>query len=255
MTKHWPDDRTKVTAGRLVIDRVHEDQDLVDRSMFDPTKVPAGHRALERPRAALPLGVLHRVPEAPAGRDQAGHQARVAAPRPSYPSRGWPSPRPACAGCAPRRSCATSCARRGCTASDLVLPLFVQSKAGREPIAALPGIDRLSISAAVEEAGAAQALGLPAVLLFGIPDRKDAEGTGAYDDEGIVQLATRAIKEAHPELARHDRRLPLRVHRPRPLRPRRRRTATSTTTRASSSSRAPRSRTRARAPTSSRRAT
>jgi porphobilinogen synthase len=85
-------------------------------------------------------------------------------------------------------------------ASDLVLPLFVQAKAGREPIGALPGVDRLSISAAVEEAGAAQALGLPAVLLFGIPDRKDAEGTGAYDDEGIVQLATRAIKEAHPEL-------------------------------------------------------
>ncbi len=86
------------------------------------------------------------------------------------------------------------------TVSDLVLPLFVQSKPGREPIASLPGIDRLSISAAVEEAGAAQALALPAVLLFGIPDRKDPEGTGAYDDEGIVQLATRAIKDAYPEL-------------------------------------------------------
>ncbi|MEA2191779.1 MAG: porphobilinogen synthase [Solirubrobacteraceae bacterium] len=87
--------------------------------------------------------------------------------------------------------------------SDLVLPLFVQGigpARPREPIAALPGVDRLSISAAVEEAGAAQALGLPAVLLFGIPDRKDAAGTGAYDDEGIVQLATRAIKDAHPEL-------------------------------------------------------
>jgi porphobilinogen synthase len=85
-------------------------------------------------------------------------------------------------------------------ASDLVLPLFVQAAAGRTPIAALPGVQRLSISAAVEEAGAARALGLPAVLLFGIPDRKDAGGTGAYDDEGIVQLATRAIKDAHPEL-------------------------------------------------------
>jgi len=87
--------------------------------------------------------------------------------------------------------------------SDLVLPLFVQAigpTRTREPIAALPGVQRLSISAAVEEAGAAQALGLPAVLLFGIPDRKDAAGTGAYDDEGIVQLATRAIKDAHPEL-------------------------------------------------------
>jgi porphobilinogen synthase len=87
------------------------------------------------------------------------------------------------------------------SASDLVLPLFVQSGiSGRTPIAALPGIDRLSISAAVAEAGAAQALGLPAVLLFGIPEYKDPEGTGAYDDEGVVQLATRAIKEAHPEL-------------------------------------------------------
>jgi porphobilinogen synthase len=86
-------------------------------------------------------------------------------------------------------------------ASDLVLPLFVQSGiGGRSAIASLPGIDRLSISAAVEEAGAARALGLPAVLLFGIPEDKDAEGTGAYDDEGIVQLATRAIKEAHPDL-------------------------------------------------------
>ena len=88
------------------------------------------------------------------------------------------------------------------SASDLVLPLFVQAAEGRVPIASLPGVDRLSISPAVEEAGAAKALGLPAVLLFGIPhdDDKDAEGTGAYDDEGIVQLATRAIKEAHPDL-------------------------------------------------------
>src|SRR4051794_34433129 len=64
----------------------------------------------------------------------------------------------------------------------------------------MPGVDRLSISQVVAEAGDAAALGLPAVLLFGIPADKDAEGTGAYDDEGIVQLATRAIKEAHPDL-------------------------------------------------------
>src|SRR5712664_2339645 len=70
----------------------------------------------------------------------------------------------------------------------------------REPIAAMPGIDRLSISAAVEEAGEAAALGIPAVLLFGVPAEKDPEGTGAYDDEGVVQLATRAIKDAHPDL-------------------------------------------------------
>jgi porphobilinogen synthase len=64
----------------------------------------------------------------------------------------------------------------------------------------MPGVDRLSISAAVDEAGAAAALGIPAVLLFGIPDHKDEEGSGAWDDEGVVQLATRAIKEAHRDL-------------------------------------------------------
>jgi porphobilinogen synthase len=87
---------------------------------------------------------------------------------------------------------------------DLVLPLFVEAAPadprGRTPIASMPGVDRLSISAAVQEAGEAHALGLPGVLLFGIPEHKDAEGTGAYDDEGVVQLATRAIKDAYPEL-------------------------------------------------------
>ena len=87
------------------------------------------------------------------------------------------------------------------SASDLVLPLFVEAGLeARTPIEAMPGVERLSISQAVVEAGAAQALQIPAVLLFGIPAHKDAEGTGAYDDEGIIQLATRAIKEAHPDL-------------------------------------------------------
>jgi porphobilinogen synthase len=84
---------------------------------------------------------------------------------------------------------------------DFVMPLFVEAGLdGRSAIAAMPGVDRLSISAAVDEAGEIAALGIPAVLLFGIPDHKDEEGTGAYDDEGIVQLATRAIKQAHPDL-------------------------------------------------------
>ncbi len=64
----------------------------------------------------------------------------------------------------------------------------------------MPGIDHLSIAHAVEEAGEARARGIPAVLLFGLPAAKDEFGTGAYDDEGIIQLATRAIKDAHPEL-------------------------------------------------------
>jgi porphobilinogen synthase len=85
-------------------------------------------------------------------------------------------------------------------ARHLVLPMFVTHEAGRTPIAAMPGVDRLSIDAAVEEAGEAAAAGIPAVLLFGIPADKDEEGSGAWDDEGVVQLAIRAIKAAHPDL-------------------------------------------------------
>ncbi len=85
-------------------------------------------------------------------------------------------------------------------ASDLVMPYFVHTEPGRRPIAAMPGVERLSIDELVHEAGECHALGLPAVLLFGIPAEKDPEGSGAWDDEGIVQLATRALKAAHPEL-------------------------------------------------------
>jgi porphobilinogen synthase len=85
--------------------------------------------------------------------------------------------------------------------SHLVYPMFVElGTDSRTPIEAMPGIERLSISHAVEEAGEAEALGIPAVLLFGIPAQKDEQASGAYDDEGVVQLAVRAIKEAHPDL-------------------------------------------------------
>ncbi len=85
--------------------------------------------------------------------------------------------------------------------ADFVYPMFVAHGVDRrEPIPAMPGIDHLSIGHAVAEAGEAKALGIPAVLLFGLPAAKDEEGSGAWDDEGIVQLATRAIKEAHPDL-------------------------------------------------------
>jgi porphobilinogen synthase len=86
------------------------------------------------------------------------------------------------------------------SAADLVYPMFVQLGEGRTPVEAMPGIERMSISNAVEEAGEARALGIPAVLLFGVPAEKDEQGSGAYDDEGVVQLAVRALKEAHPEL-------------------------------------------------------
>ena len=83
----------------------------------------------------------------------------------------------------------------------LVLPMFVVAGgARRTPIATMPGVDHLSIDGAVEEAAAAAALGIPAVLLFGLPADKDEQGSGAWDDEGVIQLATRAIKAAHPDL-------------------------------------------------------
>jgi porphobilinogen synthase len=86
-------------------------------------------------------------------------------------------------------------------ADRLALPLFVsETVTGQERIEGMPGVERLSVSAAVEEAREAAALGLAAVLLFGIPAEKDAEGSGAWDEEGAVQLAIAAIKQALPQL-------------------------------------------------------
>ena len=64
----------------------------------------------------------------------------------------------------------------------------------------MPGIERFSISELVGEASDLQAAGLGAVILFGIPAEKDEAGSGAYDSEGVVQMAVRALKEAHPDL-------------------------------------------------------
>ncbi|MEX1141856.1 MAG: porphobilinogen synthase [Thermoleophilaceae bacterium] len=87
------------------------------------------------------------------------------------------------------------------SAAHLMQPLFVElGTDSRTPIEGMPGVERLSISHAVEEAGVVKELGIPAVLLFGVPADKDEQGSGAYDEEGVVQLAVRAIKEAHPDL-------------------------------------------------------
>ncbi len=86
-------------------------------------------------------------------------------------------------------------------ADRLVLPLFVSETASApEPIEGMPGVERLPVAAAVREAHAAASLGLAAVLLFGVPAEKDLEGSGAWDEEGAVQLAIAAIKRALPEL-------------------------------------------------------
>src|ERR1700730_15872275 len=84
------------------------------------------------------------------------------------------------------------------SAARLIAPMFVATDAA--PIESMPGVSRLTITDAVAAAGELAALGVPGVLLFGIPDHKDAEGSGAWDDEGAVQLAVRAIQRAHPAL-------------------------------------------------------
>src|SRR4029079_8982243 len=85
--------------------------------------------------------------------------------------------------------------------AHLVQPLFVVSGEGvREPVPSMPGVDRFSISELVSEAEEIAAAGIRAVLLFGIPFDKDEQGSGAYDSEGVVQMATRALKDAQPDL-------------------------------------------------------
>ena len=85
---------------------------------------------------------------------------------------------------------------------DLILPLFVRpGKNARRPIRSMPGQFQLSVDLAAKEAKEAARLGIPAVILFGIPSRKDEQGSEAYDPDGIVQRAIREIKNKAPELA------------------------------------------------------
>ena len=80
--------------------------------------------------------------------------------------------------------------------SDLIYPLFVTvGRDRREEIASMPGQSRLSVDLLVKEAAEAKLLGIPAVILFGVPDKKDERGTGAYDPNGIVQQAVRVLKD------------------------------------------------------------
>ncbi len=87
------------------------------------------------------------------------------------------------------------------TPSHLVAPLFVEEGLdGRAPIEAMPGQSRLGLAALVEEARELRSAGVPAVLLFGIPSAKDEHGSGAYDDQGVVQEAIQRLKDAVPEM-------------------------------------------------------
>jgi porphobilinogen synthase len=84
---------------------------------------------------------------------------------------------------------------------NLILPLFVVEGSGvREPIASMPGVLRFSVDRVVDEAKRVSDLGVPAVILFGIPEDKDPVGTGADAANGIVQRAVSAIKRSVPDL-------------------------------------------------------
>ncbi len=84
---------------------------------------------------------------------------------------------------------------------DLVLPLFaVEGRGVREPVSSMPGVFRHSVDELVSEAKLVEDLGIPAVILFGIPADKDARGSGADHADGIVQRAVAAVKQATPGL-------------------------------------------------------
>lgn len=85
--------------------------------------------------------------------------------------------------------------------AQLVLPLFVRpGRRVRQPISSMPGVFQLSLDEMLREVTAARQAGVPAVLLFGIPENKDAQASGAYADNGIVQQAVRLLKKELPEL-------------------------------------------------------
>lgn len=86
--------------------------------------------------------------------------------------------------------------------TDLIDPLFVVPGSGseRRPIASLPGVSQLTVDALRAEAEQIFSLGIPAVLLFGLPERKDERASGAYAEDGIVQRAVRALKADNPDL-------------------------------------------------------
>src|SRR3990167_4548980 len=87
------------------------------------------------------------------------------------------------------------------TVQNLVYPLFVVPGEGvRKEISSMPGVFNLSVDELVKECREVKQLGLPAVILFGIPEAKDEAGSGAYAEDGIVQRATRGLKKEVPEL-------------------------------------------------------
>src|ERR1700739_650273 len=87
------------------------------------------------------------------------------------------------------------------TPDSFVYPLFVCPGEGvRKEVGSMPGVYNLSVDEAVKEAREVKSLGIPAIILFGLPEKKDEVASGAWTDDGIVQRATRAIKDETRDL-------------------------------------------------------
>ena len=84
--------------------------------------------------------------------------------------------------------------------TDFIYPLFVTHEQGRHPISSMPGVDHLSLDELRRETHALSELGIPAMMIFGIPAVKDELSSEAYADEGIVQQAVRAVKSENPSM-------------------------------------------------------
>ena len=105
------------------------------------------------------------------------------------------------------------------TPEAFVYPLFVCPGEGvRKEVRSMPGVFNLSVDEAVKEARITASLGVPAIILFGLPETKDEVATGAWAENGIVQQAARAIKREVPDLIIAGRCLPVRIHVSRTLR-------------------------------------
>ena len=86
-------------------------------------------------------------------------------------------------------------------AGDLIYPLFVKPGSGaRDEVSSMPGVFQLTVDGLEAEANELLELGVPAVILFGLPESKDEVGTGAYAEDGIVQRAIRELKATVPDL-------------------------------------------------------
>jgi len=87
------------------------------------------------------------------------------------------------------------------TPNDFILPMFtISGKKRSEPVEAMPGVSRMSADLIAEEAKKAFDLGVPAIILFGIPDSKDAVGSSSWDENGVVQKAVKKVKDKVPEI-------------------------------------------------------